>query len=334
MSRTFKIFDGHGDIWTDITVQRQLGKKEVFRNRHCPKFQKGGVKGGIFVIWVDDPYDVEDPVGRSLAIVEAAKAEFAEQADIMIPARCMADFDRADKEGKLAIVTGMEGAAQIGEDLDLIDFYYEEAGVRDIMLTWNDTNALATAWTQDPERGLTDLGKKAVRKIQDMGINIDTSHLNEKSFWDVMRVATGPVIASHSNTRYYCPLDRNLSDEMIKEIGRTGGLVGMNSIRQLISDRKEKQTLDHLIDHLEHTADLIGIDHIGLGFDFDDYLDEETLATFIFDGIESPSADNIANESEAANFPAAMRARGFSDEDIEKVCWGNFMCLFRETWKA
>ena len=334
MSRTFKIFDGHGDIWTDITVQRQLGKKEVFRNRHYPKFQKGGVTGGIFVIWVDDPYDAEDPVGRSLAIVEAAKEEFAEQADLLIPARCTADFDRADKEGKLAIVTGMEGAAQIGEDLDLIDFYYEEAGVRDIMLTWNDANALATAWTQDPERGLTDLGKKAVRKIQDMGINIDTSHLNEKSFWDVMRVATGPVIASHSNTRHYCPLDRNLSDEMIKEIGRTGGLVGMNSIRQLISDRKEKQTLNHLIDHLEHTADLIGIDHIGLGFDFDDYLDEETLATFIFDGIESPSAENIANESEAANFPAAMKKRGFSDEDIEKVCWGNFMRLFKVTWKA
>ena len=334
MEKAFKIFDGHGDIWTDITVQRQLGSREVFRNRHYPKFQKGGVTGGIFVIWVDDPYDAEDPVGRSLQIVEAAKAEFAEQADILLPVRCVADFERADAEGKMAIVTGMEGAAQIGEDLDLIDFYYEEAAVRDIMLTWNDANALATAWTQDPERGLTDLGKQAVRKIQDKGINIDTSHLNEKSFWDVMRVATGPVIASHSNTRALCPLDRNLSDEMIREIGRTGGLVGMNSIRQLISPVKEKQTLDHLIDHLEHVAGIIGIDHIGLGFDFDDYLDEETLATFIFDGIESPSAENIANESEAVNLPAAMKARGFSDEDIEKVCFGNFLSLFSKTWKA
>ena len=333
MSGKYRLFDGHGDIWTDIAVQREAGKKEVFRNRHYPKYREGGVLGGIFVIWVDEPYDTEDPSGRSLQIVRAAKEEFEEQRDIILPARCLADFERAEAEDKLAIVTGMEGAAQIGEDLDLIDFYYEEAGVRDIMLTWNDSNALATAWTQDPERGLTPLGKKAVRKIQDMGIVIDTSHLNDRSFWDLMAAANGPVIASHSNARALCGLQRNLSDDMIKEIGRTGGLIGMNSIRQLISDKKEEQTLDRLLDHMEHMAGLIGIDHIGLGFDFDDYLDEETLATFIFDGIESPSGEGIANEAEAKNFPLAMKARGFSDEDIEKVCYKNFFRLFKETWK-
>lgn len=328
------LFDGHGDIWTDITVERaDKGKKNVFRERHYPKFLKGGVTGGVFVIWIDPPYDETDTKGRSLQIVKCINEELEESKDIMLNVRSYEDFAKAEESGRLAIVTGMEGASQIGDDLDLLNFYHDEVGVRDIMLTWNEMNPLATSWTQDPERGLTEVGKKAVRRMYDLGINIDVSHLNDKSFWDVMRAAQGPVIASHSNARALCPLTRNLSDEMIKEIAKTGGLIGMNSIRQLVSEDKSKQTLDGVLDHFEHMVNIAGIEHIGLGFDFDDYLDGDTLEAFIFDGIESPSVTDLANESEACNFLKGMKARGYSDSDIELVAYKNFYRVFKEVWK-
>lgn len=330
-----KLFDGHGDVWTDIAQQRlEHGMTDVFRKRHLAKFEKGGVFGGIFVIWVDPPYDETDPAGRSLQILGAIEDEMKDADDILMRIRTFDDFAAAKEAGKLAIVTGMEGASQVGEDLEQIDYYYERAHVRDIMLTWNEVNPLATPWVSDLDRGLTELGKKAVRHIQDLGINIDVSHLNDKSFWDVMSAANGPVIASHSNCRSICDLERNLSDEMIREIAATGGLVGLNSIRQLTTDDHDHQDLDFLMNHLDHLIEVAGIDHVGLGFDFDDYFDLDTLAAFIFDSIETPSCLNLSNEAEAGNIIPAMKARGYSQEDMKKIAYGNFMKLFRDTWKA
>ena len=329
-----KIFDAHADIWADIGKQRtDFGETDVFRKRHLEKFRKGGVKGGLFVIWIDPPYDDEDPAFRSEQFVKARKEELADASDIILSVRSFEDFAKAEAEDKLAVVTGLEGASQIGEDLDLFDYYYREADVRNVMLTWNAVNPLATGWIQDPERGLTELGKKAVRRIQDMGMNIDVSHLNDRSFWDVLSVANGPVIASHSNARSLLPLMRNLSDDMMREIAQTGGMIGVNSIRQLVSDDHSTQNLDQLVRHFEHMADVVGLDHIGIGFDFDDYMDQETLAAFIFDGLETPSVDGCSNESEAYHFIDALFKRGYREEEIRKVAYGNFYRLFRDTWK-
>ena len=103
-------------------------------------------------------------------------------------------------------------------------------------------------------------------------------HLNDKSFWDLMSITTTPVIASHSNSRTVCPAKRNLTDDMLKEIAKTGGLVGMNSLREFVSEKREEQNVQKLCDHLDYIANLIGIDHIGLGYDFDDYLGGEALS--------------------------------------------------------
>ncbi len=330
-----KIFDGHGDIWTDIAVQRlDKGETDVFRKRHYEKFKKGGVFGGIWVIWVDPPYDEENPAGRSEQIVSCMKDELSDAEDIILPVREMADFAKAKDEGKLAIVTGMEGASQVGDDIEKFDYFYHEVGVRDVMLTWNEENPLATGWIKDPDRGLTDLGKKAVKKITDLGMCLDVAHLNDRCFWDLMSEATGPVISSHSNSRVLCPIDRNLTDEMMKEIAKTGGLVGMNSIRQLVAEAYEDQDLDHLMRHFDHVAELIGIEHIGLGFDFDDYLDGDTLSNFIYGQVETPSCLHLETEEKACNFLTAMKERGCTDEEIEMVAYKNFFRVFRDVWKA
>ena len=326
------IFDGHGDIWTDVTCRRVEHQEcDVFRRRHLKKFREGNVSGGIFVIWIDPPHD-KDPVKRSAQIVDSIRAELKEASDILQPVTCFRDFEAGTAAGKINVVTGMEGLSQIGEDIDRINFFYNEVGVRHAMLTWNEQNALAAGWPRDKDQGLTQAGVRAVRRIQDLGMVMDVSHLNDKGFWDVMRLAGGPVIASHSNARSLCPVMRNLSDDMLKEIAATDGLVGMNSLREFIDEQPENQDVEHLADHVEYIADLIGIRHIGLGYDFDDYLGQEALGSFS-SNLDSPSGKGVANETEAGNLLRVLRDRGYTDEELGAVAYGNFYRVFQAVWK-
>ena len=152
------IFDGHGDVWTDVTCRAvDHGERDIFRTHHLHKFQEGGVTGGIFVIWIDPPYD-SDPVKRSKQIVKSIKQEMEDSADILNFVKKYDDFEKGTKEGKLNIVTGMEGLSQIGEDIDMINYFDDEVGVRHAMLTWNELNALATGWPVDVTRGHTEAG--------------------------------------------------------------------------------------------------------------------------------------------------------------------------------
>ncbi|MDO4868747.1 MAG: membrane dipeptidase [Bacillota bacterium] len=326
------IFDGHGDVWNDVTSRRiDHGEKDVFRARHLEKFRAGGVTGGIFVIWVDPPYDA-DPVSRSAQIVDCIKQEMEDASDIINIVTKYEDFAEGTAKGMINVVNGIEGLSQIGEDLDQINRFYEEVGVRHAMLTWNEQNALATGWPQDVNRGLTDAGKQAVRRIQDLGMVMDVSHLNDKSFWDVMEAASAPVIASHSNARAVCPAMRNLTDDMIKEIASSGGLLGMNSLREFIDEDVAKQTVERLADHAVYVAELVGTDYIGLGYDFDDYLEEGALSAFS-GHLDSPSGDGISNEAEAGNLLVELRKRGFTEDEIEKIAYKNFYRVFKRCWK-
>src|SRR5699024_8198889 len=119
--------------------------------------------GGIFVIWIDPPYD-KDPAARSKQIVQSIKEEMIDSADLLNFVTKFEDFEKGTKAGKINVVTGIEGLSQIGEDIDMIDYFYNEVGARHAMLTWNELNALATGCPQDPSRGLTEAGKLAVKR--------------------------------------------------------------------------------------------------------------------------------------------------------------------------
>ncbi|OLR56182.1 peptidase M19 [Hornefia porci] len=328
-----KIFDGHGDIWTDVTTRILAhGERDIFRNRHLKKFQEGEVGGGIFVIWIDPPYD-RDPAARVKQIVSCIKREMEDSKDILNYVTRFADFAKGTEEGKINVVVGIEGLSGIGEDIDQIDYLYHEVGARHAMLTWNEENALATGWPQDINRGLTETGRAAVKRIQDLGMVMDVSHLNDKSFWDVIDIADGkPVIASHSNVRAICPAMRNATDEMIHAIAQTGGLLGINSMREFIAEEYTEQDVEHLANHVDYIADLVGIDYIGCGFDFDDYLEEGALSAFS-ENLNYPNGKDIANEAEAKNLIGVLRRRGYSEEDLDKIAYKNYYRVFKEVWK-
>lgn len=326
------LFDGHGDIWTDITCKRQAGERDVFRRHHLEKFRKGQVTGSIFVIWIDPPFE-RDYAVRSQEIITAMREEMIEAEDLLHPVLRFEDFAVGERLGKINVVNGLEGMNQIGDNIDLIDELYHEAGMRHAMLTWNGPNKLATGVEGDADAGLTEAGRKAVRRIQQLGMVLDVSHLNDKCFWEVLHMAEGPLIASHSNCRALCPRGRNLTDPMLKAVAQTNGLVGINTNREFTHDNEAHRNVAGLADHVEHMAEVMGgVDNIGFGFDFDDYLSPEALSIFT-DHVDSPSADGIRDSSEAHALVDVLAARGWTQDDLQKIAQGNFYRVFKEVWK-
>lgn len=319
-------FDAHCDIWTDITHHFLDGERDIFRRYHYDRLKEGDVEGGIFVIWNDPPYD-KDPLARTRQMMAAIRQEEQDCSDILTIVRDPADMDTARSEGRMYTLIGLEGLKSIGEDLDLLDEFYE-FGARHAGLTWNEENPLGTGVLGNPDRGLTDAGRHAVQKIQRLGMLLDVSHLNDASFWDLMDVADGPVIASHSNSRALCPNLRNLTDQQIKELSRTGGVIGLNSFNEFVHTDESKQDIEHLLRHLIHMVEIAGIDHVGFGFDFSEFLCGETLSSFSSQA--NPFTIGLEDASKIPNLIHAMHKAGFSDAEINKIAFENWHRVIRQ----
>ena len=205
----------------------------------------------------------------------------------------------------------------------MIDEYYEY-GARHASLTWNEENKLATGVRGDSNRGLTHLGKKAIKKMQDKGMIVDVSHLNDKSFFDVIDITTSPIIASHSNSRVLCNSMRNLTDEQLKAIRDVNGVIGFNSYKGFIDENKEKQNINRGIEHIKYIADKIGIDHIGIGFDYNEYFEDEEVP---------PAVKGLENASKSYDIIIKLKEAGFNDDEIEKIEYKNFHRIIKEIVK-
>ncbi len=323
------IFDAHGDIWTDVTVKRQGGMENVFKSFHLERYQKGGVNGGIFVIWIDPPNDKE-PDKRAFEIIENMSVEITNNQDIFKIIRKYDDIKEAKDTNKLAIVIGSEGLSYIGKNINLINALYM-LGVRHATLTWNEQNDLATGVKGDPNRGLTQYGIEAVKRLEQLGMIVDVSHANEKTFWDICQLTTKPFIASHSNCKALCSAARNLTDEQLKAIAQKGGVVGLNAFSDFVSDKKEDRDIEHLANHVDHMVEVMGIDHVGLGFDFDDYLAGETMKFFAEE--ESANTIGFENITKVPKLIKIFENRGYSKEDIEKIKYKNFLRIIKEIFK-
>ena len=324
------LIDIHGDIWTDVAIKRSLGERDIIKRYHLERFRKGDMAGGTFIVWVDPPHAEKRPKERFLEIIKYMCQEIWENQDILKVIYSSKDFYHAVDEGKMAVVLGMEGLSPLGEDPEGIYTLYQ-LGFRQISLTWNEQNAFATGTRGDVNRGLTELGKRAIRIMEELGIILDVSHANDKTFWDIYDVATKPIIASHSNARALCPVPRNITDEQIKAIGESGGLVGINAFNEFIHVDRDKRNVDYLINHIEHIVDLIGIDHVTFGFDFFEYLEEDKSKSFIEDPYRgTPGIEDI---SQAPNLIRKLQDRGFSKEDIEKISYRNFLNLMDRVLK-
>jgi membrane dipeptidase len=224
----------------------------------------------------------------------------------------------------LAAVLHVEGAELIGPALDELPVLHA-AGMRSLGLVWSRPNAFATGvpfafpGSPDDGPGLTDLGRELVRGCGELRIVIDLSHLNARGFWDVAELSAAPLVASHSGAHALCPSPRNLTDDQLRAIGASGGLVGINfHVGFLRADGADDAAtpLALVAEHAAHVAEVAGVDAVALGSDFDGATMPEALG-------------------DVTGLPAvleALRAAGFGEADVEKVAYGNWRRVFEATW--
>lgn len=323
------VFDCHSDLFTDVTVKMLKGEKDIIKNHYLDKLNRGGLIGGIYVIWIDPPYD-KCPDKRVKQIVDCLTQEINSNSDIIHQVRNFSDFEKGLKENKLSIMVGMEGLSYIGEDVDMLHYFYDVVGARHASLTWNEQNALATGVGGDPSRGLTEAGKNAIRKLEELKMLVDVSHANEKSFWDIMNIASGPVIASHSNVKSLSNHRRNLTDDQIKSIAESGGLIGMNGYRDFV-DRKNWQKADvkDLVNHIDYIANLVGVEHICCGFDFSGFIDQDCLSAFLED-TSNPNVLGLKEFEDTPNLIKELQKRGYTKYEIDNISYKNAFRVIKQ----
>ncbi len=326
------VIDLHFDLPMDLYEKR--GQENVLETDFLPELDAGNIGTVGVAIYIEDRYMPE--MGLRVALDQIARL-YAETAACQRFAICKSyqEIVHARNARKIALVITMEGVEPLGTDLELLRVFYE-LGVRVIGLTHARRNAAGDggifAPTGSPRDGLTAFGRDVVRQCQALGVIVDLAHISPAGFEDILAITTKPVIVSHTNPRRYYDIERNISDEQIRMIGKQRGVIGVNSV--LVSSREDEATLDHYIDHIEHIANLIGIECVAIGFDFFEFIyrqwpasaQKELAAKFTTPHF----IPDLRNHSHARNLTRRLIERGFSDEQIERILRGNWMRIFEE----
>jgi membrane dipeptidase len=326
------IVDLHFDMLMDLYEKRD--RANVLATDYLPELEAGNIGVVGAAIYIEDRYLPEMALRVALDQIAQAYAG-TDQCTRFAICKSYREIVDARKRGKIGLLITMEGVEPLGTDLDLLRVFYE-LGLRVIGLTHARRNAAGNggvfAASGSPRDGLTAFGRDVVRECEGLGVIVDLAHINPAGFEEIIGMTSKPVIVSHTNARKYYDIERNISDGQIKMIGQRHGIIGVNSV--LVSPRKEEATLDRYVDHIEHIASLIGIDAVGIGFDFFEFIyrqwpesaQQELAAKFT----EPHFLPDLTNHSHARNLTRKLIERGFSDEQIEKILFRNWMRLFRE----
>ena len=325
-----------------------------------PKMRSGHLGAEFFSIWVDVSWPKQDLIHRALDLIDVTDQQVARHSDVLGMATTADDIERLHREGKIAVLMGVEGGHQIEGDLHVLDVFYR-LGVRYMTLTHTKNNELGDSSGDKPGwGGLSPLGRQAVARMNELGMMVDISHVSDRTFYDALAVSKAPLIASHSSCRALCSAARNMSDDMIRALAKNGGVVDINFYVGFLSqpyhdafEKIEKQVDDQIAqarasyakqgkrlsyleevrieqrltkglpvpsytviaDHIDHAVKVGGIDHVGLGSDFD--------------GIDSAPR----GMEDVTGIPALVRElarRGYSEQDLEKILGGNVLRVMRQ----
>jgi membrane dipeptidase len=326
------VIDMHFDLPMDLYEKR--AQRNVLVTDFLREFEAGemGIIGAA--LYIEDKYLPERGLQVALDQIARLYAE-AEQSNRCVVCRRHEEIARTLNSKKIGFLITMEGVEPLGDDLDLLRAFYE-LGVRAIGLTHARTNAAGHggifAASGSSPHGLTPFGRDLVRECERLGIIVDLAHVNPAGFKEIVDLTTKPLIVSHTNARKFYDVERNISDEQIKLIGGRGGVMGVNSV--LVSPDQEKSTLDCYVDHIQHIIHLAGIDCVGIGFDFFEFIYRqwpEPKKQWMAEKLTTPHfIPDLTNHSHAKNLTRKLIERSFSDTDIEKILRGNWMRIFKE----
>jgi membrane dipeptidase len=332
-----------------------------------PRMKAGGLDASFFAVFVGQGTRSAEGNAQAkdhaIAILDAIDAMLAKYPDLCSLALTPQDAKTLKKKGQRAIFIGMENGYPLGHDIALLDYFYKR-GVRYVTLCHTSDNDICDSSTdrKDPEdRGLSDWGRQVVRRMNELGIMVDVSHISDRSFFDVLQLSNAPVLASHSCARAIANNPRNLSDEMLLALKKNNGVIqlcilndyvkqappdaarekawdeflkkeaalgGWANIKdQAIRDQLEKEYhefdvrfpkppvyVKDAVDHIDHIVRLIGIDHVGIGTDFDG----------------GGGLADCSDVTQFKNITIELVRRGYSEKDIAKIWGGNTMRVLQQ----
>jgi len=277
------------------------------------RLRKSIVGVAVFALFTEKYERVLPPASRTFRMIDMAYSLAAENADWIELVRNIREIKQARRKGKIGLVLSIENGIAIGDDLGLLRNFHR-LGVRLMGLTWNYRNLLGDGVGKyNGRRGLTSFGRETLDEMAKLGIIADVSHLNEKTFWQVVEAVEGPIVATHSNAFAMCNNVRNLTDPQIKAISEKGGFIGINFCTWFLNESGEA-SIDDVVRHACHIAEIGGSEVLAIGSDYDGIFDTPA-------GLE--------HIGKAGRLLPRLKKAGFSNAEIDAISHRNFLRVFR-----
>ena len=313
------VLDSHCDTPSQIHRLRDLSLDNEFAHVDFPKLKKGGVDGAFFALYIPADLDVEAAREYMRCLLDDVRRTVSDNADKVKLTVSHSQALQNKSEGRLSVFLGLENGSPLGdgdEALDMLRSLYDE-GVRYMTLCHSRDNQICDSCASKSPKwgGLSPLGKRLVSEMNRIGMLVDVSHISDSSFYDVLACSTKPVVATHSCCRALADHPRNMTDDMIRELARRGGVIQINFYPFFLDpeftdvDSSIRPSYKKVADHIDHVVSLVGIDHVGIGSDFD--------------GIEV-TPEGMDDISMMPVLFEELKDRGYSESDLEKLAGENF----------
>ena len=303
------VLDGHVDTPSLMLDDGyRLGERHRAHHLDLPRMAEGGLDGAFFSIYVARSYgEGEAATQRALDMIEVVDQQVG-VSDAAEVARTAADVRRIARDGRRAVLLGLEGGHALQGDVNVLRLLWAN-GIRYVTLTHSNTNSWADASTDAPRwNGLNDLGRDLVAEMNRLGVLVDLSHVSDATFADAIAASRAPVILSHSSCRALRDHPRNVSDAMLRQLAAADGVILINFYATYLG--RGRVTTETVLDHIEHAVQTAGIDHVGLGSDFDGV---PRLPRGLGDVTRLPHVTH------------GLLARGYSEADVRKILGGNVL---------
>lgn len=309
------VIDSHCDTPSYLLRGRDLSLDNAEAQVDFPKLRSGGVDASFFALYTPAELSSDEAAARALKMAAYTLDAVSREQGVGM-AYSPEDILTNKSKGLISILFGMENGSPIGDSLPMLRLFYR-LGVRYMTLTHNGDNLLGDAACEGTHwHGLSPFGREVVVEMNRLGMIVDVAHCSDETFYDCIRVSSKPVVSTHSCCRALASHRRNMTDDMIRTMSNHGGVIQINFYPLFLSDSEvPRPGVKEVVDHIDHAVKIGGIDHVGLGTDFD--------------GIEV-TPEGLENISLLPRVFSEMSHRGYSDTAIEKVAGLNFLRVFKD----
>lgn len=323
LHRDALVWDAHRDVAYEKPLNDRFLQRSIMGvDLHIPLLEKGGIHVQTFAFCTGP--EVQNYTAQVLKEFDQVFSILEENSDRIVLVTKTADALQAKRDGKIAVFLNIEGAEPIMTELELLRMYYR-LGLRAMGLTWNYRNELADGgYEVETGGGLSNFGRSVIREMNRLGMVIDLAHLAPRGMLDVLRFSEQPVIHSHGGVRSINPSHpRALDDSMLEAIARKGGVFCATTVPASLGPTQEDATLDRFLDIVDHCVRIMGVDHVGLGADFDVYQSHLPYAVGAW-------TKDLEEVDQWPNVTAGLVARGYPEADIRKILGENLLRVYRD----